>query len=66
MKWTDDYYETPFGGCRRLQVDMDGRFWECGGEVKSELALCQRPGRHPHDASPERQKDPAPARRARR
>lgn len=49
MKWTDEHYARPDGSCRRLQVDMDGRLWEHGGEVTT-LTRCSAPGPHPHAA----------------
>lgn len=64
MKWSDDYYESlPSGACRKLMVDMDGRFWEYGGEVREKLVVCKRPGRHPHDPAPPPPTPPPKARR---
>lgn len=52
MKLTDDYYVQPNGACRRLSVDMDGRYWENGAEVKEALTVCRQAGPHPHYRSP--------------
>lgn len=45
MRWTEEFYGTPLGGCARRPVDTDGRLLDGQPEA---FPLCDLPGEHPH------------------
>jgi len=48
VRWSDDYYVSNGGGCRRVPLDVDGKLIDAASVDLHTLQKCEAPGDHPH------------------
>lgn len=48
MRWSDDYYVSNGGGCRRVPLDVDGKLIDAASVDLHMLTKCSAEGEHPH------------------